>query len=205
MKFYKAIIGSIFLTFTLVGCSTEQPVENQTSNEVQNPSTNQNLGSGAGSSISLANSYDTLEDLTETSDLIAEVNINGVHSEREEQDSTLYNATLTDVLKGSPEEKEIIITQLGIKNEAEQTQESQIARENPLMEDAEQYVLFLKKGEDDQVGDIYYVSGEYQGKYQIQNQQVFSVNQNENTPKTISGENLPQFKEKITNLVQTES
>lgn len=80
--------------------------------------------------------------------------------------------------------------------------ELRIDRENPLMQAGDSYILFLKTGNDERVGPLYYVTGEYQGKYQIQGDKVSSVNPDAKTQATISRKNVDQFKAKIRQLVK---
>ncbi|WP_249717350.1 hypothetical protein [Paenibacillus sp. J45TS6] len=154
-----------------------------------------------GSSGSLAYSYESLEELEAASDVIAEVKIKDIHSEDVEKDSTLYNATIIDLLKGNGEEKEIILKQVGVEEAREKTGDLTIQRDNPLMKPDEKYILFLKAGQKAEVGPLYYVAGEYQGKYEIQGDQVFSVNQQEKTNAMVAGQDLISFKEEIKRIV----
>jgi hypothetical protein len=180
------MIGSIATVALLAGCSSA-PFE-VSRNGISSPATEQvsttrsdsnNQAVTGGTSVSLAYSYESLEELEAASVVIAEVKIKDVHSVDVENDSTFYNATITDPLKGNGKEKEIVLTQVGIEEAREKSGELTIHRENPLMKPEESYVLFLKAGQDEKVGPLYYVAGEYQGKYKIQGDQVFSVNQEE--------------------------
>ncbi|AJS59046.1 hypothetical protein [Paenibacillus sp. IHBB 10380] len=212
MKSLKVIIGAVGGAALIAGCSaTPSQIDQE---EMSTPASGQVTGAKVdpvskavtgGSSVSLAHSYKSLEELEAVSVLIAEVNIKDVHSTDPVNDATFYNATVTDVLKGT-EGKEIILTQVGIEEEREKTGELQMDRENPIMQSGNSYILFLKAGKDERVGPLYYVAGEYQGKYQgkyeIQDQQVFSVNQDEKTKALVSGEDVTQFKEKIKDLVR---
>lgn len=50
-------------------------------------------------------------------------------------------------------------------------------------------------------GPLYYVAGEYQGKYKIQGDQVFSVNQQVKTKAMVAGQDLNSFKEEIKRFI----
>lgn len=211
MKSLKMMISVAGIAALIAGCSVESPMtsQGQVSPPAPEPVISKNAADPgskavlAGSSVSLAHSYETLEELEEASVLIAEVSIKDVLLTDKENDSSFYNATVTDVLKGTVEEKEIVLTQVGVEEEREKTGELKMERENPLMKVGDSYILFLKAGKDDRVGSLFYVAGEYQGKYQIQGEQVYSVNQKAQTKATISGESVDQFKEKIRELVET--
>lgn len=207
MKIIRMLVGVIGIAALVVGCSTEQPLTTQDANSIKNTvrpedrDGNNNAPAKAISTLSLANSYETLDELAEVSKLISEVQIVGVHSTNKEKDTTFYNAILVDVLKGPSEEKNIVIAQIGIEEEKERLGLLEVKRDNPLMQQEDSYILFLKQGNDDELGAVYYVAGEYQGKYEIRSQQVFSVNQEEKTQATVTGESLDQFKEKIRKLL----
>lgn len=207
MKDVKVIAGSIVAVVFLAGCSSvpselskEKTASATEQRSVTRSDPNSQAASG-GASGSLANSYESLEELEAASVVIAEVKIKDIHSEDVEKDSTFYNATITDLLKGNVEEKEIILKQVGVEEEREKTGELTIQRDNPLMKPDERYVLFLKAGQKTEVGSLYYVAGEYQGKYEIQGDQVFSVNQQEETKVMVAGQDLISFKEEIKRIV----
>ncbi|WP_236570473.1 hypothetical protein [Paenibacillus sp. An7] len=203
MKNVKVIVGSIVTVVFLAGCSSA-PREKNVSATEQISITRSDPNSQAvfgGSSGSLAYSYESLEELEAASDVIAEVKIIDIHSEDAEKDSTLYNAAIIDLLKGNGEEKEIILKQVGVEEAREKTGDLTIQRDNPLMKPDERYILFLKAGQKAEVGPLYYVAGEYQGKYEIQGDQVFSVNQQEKTKAMVAGQDLISFKEEIKRIV----
>lgn len=203
MKCVKVIVGSMATVVFLAGCSFA-PREKNVSATEQISITRSDPNSQAvfgGSSGSLAYSYESLEELEAASDVIAEVKIKDIHSEDVEKDSTLYNATIIDLLKGNGEEKEIILKQVGVEEAREKTGDLTIQRDNPLMKPDEKYILFLKAGQKAEVGPLYYVAGEYQGKYEIQGDQVFSVNQQEKTNAMVAGQDLISFKEEIKRIV----
>lgn len=199
----KVIVGSIVTVVFLAGCSSA-PREKNVSATEQISITRTDPNSQAvfgGASGSLAYSYESLEELEAASDVIAEVKIIDIHSADVERDSTLYNAAIIDLLKGNGEEKEIILKQVGVEEAREKTGDLTIQRDNPLMKPDERYVLFLKAGQKAEIGPLYYVAGEYQGKYEIQGDQVFSVNQQEKTKAMVAGQDLISFKEKIKRIV----
>ncbi|WIV20259.1 hypothetical protein QPK24_06070 [Paenibacillus polygoni] len=203
MKNVKVIVGSIVTVVFLAGCSSA-PREKNVSATEQISITRTDPNSQAvfgGASGSLAYSYESLEELEAASDVIAEVKIIDIHSADVERDSTLYNAAIIDLLKGNGEEKEIILKQVGVEEAREKTGDLTIQRDNPLMKPDERYVLFLKAGQKAEIGPLYYVAGEYQGKYEIQGDQVFSVNQQEKTKAMVAGQDLISFKEKIKRIV----
>ncbi|WP_238353817.1 hypothetical protein [Paenibacillus sp. 23TSA30-6] len=158
-------------------------------------------------SLSLSKSYDTLDALTNAVDLVAQVKITGIQGTLPEEDSTRYNAELTDVIKGTESEKNIVITQLGIKKDdiVEKT-------DNPYLKQGDELVLFLKKGQDPKINPIYFVAGEYQGKFDIKNGNVYAVNQalkeqaslnsiDAENNQYIDGQKLSTFKENIKSIV----
>ncbi|MEF3351819.1 hypothetical protein PV403_01390 [Paenibacillus sp. GYB006] len=203
MKNVKVIVGSIATVVFLAGCSSP-PREKNVSATEQISITRSDPNSQAiygGASGSLAYSYESLEELEAASVVIAEVKIKDIHSEDVEKDSTLYNAAIIDLIKGNGEEKEIIIKQVGVEEARERTGNLTIQRDNPLMEPDERYILFLKAGQKAEIGPLYYVAGEYQGKYEIQGDQVFSVNQQEKTKAMVAGQDLISFKEEIKRIV----
>lgn len=147
-------------------------------------------------SLSLGKSYDSVEALTDAADLVAQINITGIQGILPEQDSTRYNAEVTDVLKGSESKDSIVITQVGIKKDGvdEET-------ETPYFKQGDELVIFLKKGQDPKIDPIYYVAGEYQGKFNIENGKVYAVNPALKN-QYIDGQNLSAFKESIRNIIK---
>jgi PBP1b-binding outer membrane lipoprotein LpoB len=207
LKSVKIIVGSIAAVAVIAGCSatpsqvsqkTTAPAADQVSVTTSDPKSKAVTG---GTSGSLAYSYDSIEELEAASVVIAEVKIKDVRSEDVEKDSTFYTATITDQLKGDGEQKEVVLTQVGVEEEREKTGELTIQRDNPLMKPGDSYVLFLKAGHDEEIGPLYYVAGEFQGKYEIQGDRVFSVNQEEKSKAMISGQDLATFKEEIKRIV----
>ena len=199
----KVIVGSIATVVFLAGCSSA-PREKNVSATEQISITRSDPNSQAiygGASGSLAYSYESLEELEAASVVIAEVEIKDIHSEDVEKDSTLYNAAIIDLLKGNGEEKGIILKQVGVEEAREKRGDLTIQRDNPLMKPDERYILFLKAGQKAEIGPLYYVAGEYQGKYEIQGDQVFSVNQQEKTNAMVAGQDLISFKEEIKRIV----
>ena len=199
----KVIVGSIVTVVFLAGCSSA-PREKNVSATEQISITRSDPNSQAiygGASGSLAYAYESVEELEAASVVIAEVKIIDIHSEDVEKDSTLYNAAIIDLLKGNGEEKEIILKQVGVEEARERTGNLTIQRDNPHMKPDERYILFLKEGRKAEVGPLYYVAGEYQGKYEIQGDQVFSVNQQEKTKAMVAGQDLISFKEEIKRIV----
>ncbi|WP_191797403.1 hypothetical protein [Paenibacillus gallinarum] len=203
----KVIVGSIATVVFLAGCSS---APSQLSREKTTSTTEQisvarsdpkSQSVSGGSSGSLAYSYESLEELEAASVVIAEVEIKDIHSEDVEKDSTLYNAAIIDLLKGNGEEKGIILKQVGVEEAREKTGDLTIQRDNPLMKPDERYILFLKAGQKAEVGPLYYVAGEYQGKFEIRGDQVFSVNQQEQTKAMVAGQDLISFKEEIKHIV----
>ncbi|APO48556.1 hypothetical protein BS614_30915 (plasmid) [Paenibacillus xylanexedens] len=70
------------------------------------------------------------------------------------------------------------------------------------MEPGESYVLFLKAGQDEKVGPLYYVAGEFQGKYKIEGDKVFPVNKEQEAARAmVGGQDLAAFKEEIKSIV----
>lgn len=94
----------------------------------------------------------------------------------EEASCTYYEAVIDDVFKGSNQiGQTIIITQTVIEEAGEKTGEIRVFREYPLMIENDNLILFLKEGNNDTYGIIYYIAGEIQGKFQIKDGKVFSV------------------------------
>lgn len=158
-------------------------------------------------SLSLSKSYDTLDALTNAVDLVAQVKITGIQGTLPEEDSTRYDAELIDVIKGTESEKNIVITQLGIKKD-----DIVEKIDNPYLKQGDELVLFLKKGQDPKINPIYFVAGEYQGKFDIKNGNVYAVNQalkeqaslnsiDAENKQYIDGQKLSTFKENIKSIV----
>ena len=175
-------------TLLVAGCSAQND-SNLTSSQYY-----------GGSSISLAHSYETLQELEEGSVLIAELKINDIHSVDEKIDSTYYSATVIDVLKGKIDKDEIIVKQIGIELEEEISGEMIVERENPLMKPGNTFILFLKKGQ--RYEDLYYVAGEYQGKFEVEDHLVYSTQKDSNYNTKIQGEDVEEFKNRIRELVK---
>ena len=188
MKLYIKIIMGIALSCCIIIAGAIYAIQNNKQEPVS-----------AVSSLSLAHSYNTLEELAYASALVAEVTIDDVIGTDTSKGATFYSATIGSVLKGSYKAGEkIIITQDGIEDEMEKTGKLLVSREDPLMEQNDNFILFLKEGTDENYGTVYYIAGSYQGKFQVKDGNVFSVNLKDKKPYLQEGQHTKdEFKEQI--------
>jgi hypothetical protein len=128
------------------------------------------------SEVSWANSYKNLEELSDVADMIAvgEVkDVLGVTSDVVSEARwgpislhfTDFSFSVDQVLKGPRAVSEILIHQTGAKGKDE-------ISDDPLLEIGDKYVLFLHEYETGK----YYILGGPQGRFQIINEHVFSMN-----------------------------
>lgn len=125
------------------------------------------------SQMSLQKYYNSLTELYDDTNVIAEVEITGIEKEVGSEDTTYYKARVLDVLKGELSTKKIQVSQVGIMDEDERSGEVYVLRDNPLMESEERYILFLYPHPSQE--NVYSVTGEYHGKFEVVNEQVHSV------------------------------
>ena len=145
------------------------------------------------STVSLAYSYNSLQELTEASDLVVEVIVKGIEKEVPKIDSSYYAVHVENTIKGKAEQ-DIIVKQDGIQTEEEKSGKIRVWRDSPLMNIGDQYILFLKKATEE---NTYYIAGEYQGKYKIVEEKVYSVDQDKEREAYVNGEGIEEFKEAV--------
>lgn len=164
-------------------------------------------------SSSLAYSYNSLEALTESADLIAEVEINEIYKEIPKDDLVQYKVSIKDVIKGTTDSDQIILNfdSPALKEGYE------VISDNPDIRVGENDILFLKKASDPSVESLYYISGVYQGRFEVIDGAVQAVNPNygrqladsqnqaftsqgDQQPVYIPGESLEDFKKKISDI-----
>ena len=154
---------------------------------------------------SLAYEYDTFSEIEENSDLIAEVEVEGVDHVEIETESTFYKVIVKDLLMENEDLKQgdsILVKSMGIELEGEKTGEVKVIREDdPLMYPGERYLLFLKKH--DSLENAYWLPGGYQSRFYIENEQVHSLDQDTTKEIFTVNEDLEIFKEKIISEVKT--
>jgi hypothetical protein len=200
-------VGISALLFT--GCSTppsasSNVTETETNGYTQTAKT-ENASEGKATfhtSVSLAQSYGTVSELTYNSALVAEVKILGIDHIDTSIDSTFYKAIVQDVVKQKEVKIEkdatIILKQGGVETEEEKKGVVEVDREDPLMKVGEEYVLFLKKHPS--VENTFYMTGSYQGKYKIQDNKVYSIDNDSGVQRNIKDKDLLEFKNSIKEL-----
>ncbi|WP_172200957.1 hypothetical protein, partial [Saccharibacillus qingshengii] len=201
----------------VISASTGILVNNHNTNNQETPTNPAKVESkqvskgGVSQSTSVANFYGSLEELTNSADLIAEVEITGLHKENPQAEFARYTANVIDVISGNPSQKEIVINALAPLKVEEGVS---VETDDPPFTIGEKNVLFLKKGSDTSIESLYFVSGVYQGRFEIENETVIAVNpdygkelaseenkgllaQSTVDEDYIPGENIVDFKAKI--------
>lgn len=164
-------------------------------------------------SSSLAYSYNSLEALTESADLIAEVEINELYKEIPKDDLVQYKVSIKDVIKGNTDSSQIILN----FDSPTLKEGYEVISDNPGIRVGENDILFLKKASDPSLESLYYISGVYQGRFEVidgtiqavnpnygrqlansQNQSITS--QSDQPPVYVPGESIEDFKKKISDI-----
>jgi len=180
----KIIVLLMILALVIAGCGNKEVAKNAQTNPQK---------AGIISMVSLANSYNSLQELTKASDLVVEVTVKGIEKEVLEIDSTYYAVHMENTLKGKAEQ-DIIVKQDGIQTEEEKSGKIWVWRESPLMNIGDRNILFLKKATEE---NTYYIAGEYQGKYKIDKGKVYSVDQDKGREAYMCGEGIEKFQEEV--------
>ncbi len=107
--------------------------------------------------------YSGLEELTKESDLIAFVRITGLDRVKDgEVPSSYFKAEITEAVKDSDGEKEIVIYMTGIKNEEKWIE----IQDDPLVCTGEEYLIFARKN----TTGTYSILGGPQGRLLYENE-----------------------------------
>lgn len=178
---YLSSVCVLALAWTLSGCSGSQIHQ---AAEAPSPAAASDHDSSAAqpgtfySSVSLANSYNSLQQLNDASAVIAELHIEKIESTSERLDSTYYSAAIRELIHSETHTLQngdhIIVKQSGIALEGEREGKVNVVREAPLLNAGDDVILFLKQHPTDE--HIYYIAGEYQGNYKVKNGKVYSAN-----------------------------
>lgn len=123
MKSFKLIVSVAGIAALIVGSLSAPSQTGQELTSSPTPVTSTKAPASASkavsgvSSVSLAYSYETFEELEAASVLIAEISIKDVRLTDEENDATFYNATVTDLLKVPADQTDIVLMQVGVEEE----------------------------------------------------------------------------------------
>lgn len=120
---------------------------------------------GSFQSASIAVSYRSLQELTASADLIAEVEITGTRSKGSSDHFLGYTAAAVDVTEVNSNVQEIVIYGASPPQE----QEGVWSEDRVSFEIGAKHFLFLKKGKDPSNNSLYRVSGVYQGIFNVEN------------------------------------
>jgi hypothetical protein len=184
------LIGLLFSALFVTGCSSK--ITHKQNSATHNSPTEKIV------SVSLAHNYGTYEQLVSASDLVGEVKILNVNSVDKEKGITNYNAKVFDIYKdkNGKKPKNIIVKQLGIQNGNEKV----IVEGTPLFKPNNKAILFLKHAYE----NVYYIVGEYQGNFDIENGKVYSRDTHVDRKSYSNGIALTDFKNKILDIVKNQ-
>lgn len=179
------ILLAIITTLLLVGCSQN--------NKQTNEDSAGELAPLDYSLMDLANTYPSLTELSGDSTLIAEVNINGKTEDisYEGANFVINMAEVVDVIKGDPSLKGSNINILEVKSFS-------INRTKTT----DHFILFFQKYEGPVTDDAYVITGVYQGKYNINENNTISYDADKYNgevtfQKTVNQLTVEEFKKEI--------
>ena len=120
-------------------------------------------------SASWAMAYSGIEDLTDSSDLIAIIKVNAVEKEYEISNVPLtqYNATVLSAEYNCNDGDNIIITMTGVNNKEKHVE----IKDDPLLEKGQEFLIFAQKNTD----GTYSILGGPQGRLKYNNGKLTSM------------------------------
>lgn len=159
MKKRRISVSVVLIIFAVVLIFLNQPQAN--SEKTPNKPASQ---AGSSQSGSIATAYRSLQELTTSADLIAEVEITGTRDKKPGSHFLGYTAMATDLIEEHANPQEIVI----VGASPPQVQEGVWSEDRVSFEIGAKHILFLKKGKDSSNDSLYYISGVHQGRFDIE-------------------------------------